>query len=157
MTRRRRRCSRCGRGAPSSSAAGRPWTAGTRRSGWSSGRHPSPRGFMRSSSLSRVMAALFTRIVGMPSAPSSSASSASIDAASAAFQHRPPALQPLRRRTVRSAPSPLPRWWTCRRLVAPACASPRAMALPMPREAPVTRARSFSSMVNLVGKGSAKL
>ena len=58
-------------------------------------------GFMRSSSVSRVMAALLTRMVGISPAWSSSASSASMEAGTADIQHRPAPVVPVRRQSVR--------------------------------------------------------
>src|SRR5204863_122224 len=102
-------------------------------------------GFMRSSSWSRVMAALLTSIVGSSPALSSSAIRASTDAALPASSTAPRPLHPCDARSLPSfaAPSapvevPITR--------APAAPRASAIACPMPREAPVTSATSFSSM-----------
>src|ERR1700722_10151612 len=101
--------------------------------------------FMRSSSMSRVMAALFTRMVGSPSALSRLPTSASIEPASPASSTVPRPCRPLCANiaVMRLAPASLVAVPTTR---APARARVSAMARPMPREAPVTRARSFSNM-----------
>src|SRR5215471_16811196 len=106
-------------------------------------------GFMRRSSVSRVMAALLTRIEGSSPALLSCAISASIEAGSAASSTAPRPLYPCdaSASVSRAAPSGLvavPMTRAC------AAAKASAMALPMPREAPVMRATWFSSM----GRGS---
>src|SRR6202050_2424982 len=101
--------------------------------------------FMRRSSMSRVMAALLMRIVGRALVASRSAASASIEAASPTFRTAPRPCTPASETAalISAAPASLVAVPTTR---APAFASASAMARPMPREAPVTRAKSFSSM-----------
>src|ERR1700730_4497865 len=102
-------------------------------------------GFMRTSSVSRVMAALLTRIVGSSPALSSSPTSASTEAAFPASSTAPRPLHPCDASAAlkRAAPSALVDVPITR---APAPPRVSAMAWPMPREAPVTSATSFSSM-----------
>src|SRR6202142_4401389 len=101
--------------------------------------------FMRRISASRAMPALLTRIVGSPSAAASAATSESVDAGSPAFQTAPrPRTSASRKASlIRAAPSSEVAVPTTK---APAPASRSAIARPIPREAPVTSARSFSSM-----------
>src|SRR5450631_1100658 len=100
---------------------------------------------MRTSNMSRVMAALLTKMVGSPSPASRSATSASMEARSPASSTAPRPLNPSAANSalMAAAPAALVAVPTTR---APARASARAMARPMPRDAPVTSARSFSSM-----------
>src|ERR1700751_1648057 len=104
-------------------------------------------GFMRSSSMSRVIAALLTRMVGGSAASSSCAMSASIEAESAASSNAPRPLYPCDASDAATfaTPSSLVAVPMTR---APAAPSARAMALPIPREAPVTSAIWFSSIVS---------
>src|SRR5690606_14623224 len=95
--------------------------------------------FMRSSRLSRVMAALFTRMVGMSPAASSDAIRASIDASALTSSTSPRPPCSCSAAVICAAPSAevaVPMTF------APSAASFSAMARPMPREAPVTSAEA---------------
>src|SRR6185312_2023072 len=101
--------------------------------------------FIRSSNPSRVMAALLTRIVGISSAASSWASSASMEAGSPTSSTAPRPLYACDANEAVSASAPsavvaVPITF------APAPARARAIALPIFREAPVTSATSFLSI-----------
>src|SRR5215469_407655 len=95
--------------------------------------------------MSRVMAALLIKIVGISSASSSSPRRASMDAALPTSRTVPRPLYACDANAAVSAAAPsavveVPITF------APAPASAKAIALPIPREAPVTSATSFSSM-----------
>src|SRR5665213_3889602 len=111
---------------------------------------------MRTKSVSRVMAALLMRIVGRPSPASRSATSAATEVASPASNTAPRPVRPCAANSalMAAAPAALVAVPTTR---APALPRASAMARPMPREAPVTRARSFSSMDSSSAAGERSL
>ena len=95
--------------------------------------------FIRISSWSRVMPALFTRMPIGPTLPATSSSTASTEAGSATSSTRPTPPCAARRAPMAAAPASLVAVPTTR---APRAASSSAMAAPMPRLAPVTSAIS---------------
>src|SRR5580698_4334220 len=104
-------------------------------------------GFIRRSNVSRVIAALLTRMVGMSPAVSSSPMRVSIEAAFPTSRTTPRPLYPCDASWAVSfaAPSGVVEVPMTR---APAPARASAMALPIPREAPVTSATSLLSAVS---------